>query len=128
MKAQAVAFLAVMLPAVLFQWQNAWKTRARSLFLGAFGALLAVAALAAATGQLIQFRNGYTLIIAQYPRVTSYAWNLWWLLTRPWHKPPFHGDFPLDHERIWGLVQYRSIGLVLFAAGLLLIIWRLWRA
>ena len=127
-KAQAVFFLPVMGLAILGEWRTVWRAQVGRLLLGAGGALAAAVALAWLTGQLIQFKNGYTLIIALYPRVTSYAFNLWWLLTRPWHKTPYNRDFPLDTVAVFGPIAYRMIGLALFAVGMLLILWRLHRA
>lgn len=127
-KAQAVFFLPVMGLAILGEWRTLWRAQVGRLALGAGLALSAAVALAWVTGQLIQFKHGYTLIIALYPRVTSYAFNLWWLLTRPWHKTPYNRDFPLDTVAVFGPITYRMIGLTLFAAGVLLILWRLHRA
>lgn len=127
MKAQAVFALPVFGLAILAQWSS-WRPRLGRFVLGGLLALGMVAALAAGTGQLKQFRDGYFGLTEQYPLVTVRAYNFWWLITRNWDRAPMQWDFPRDYDRPLGLVSYRMIGVVLFFSMLGLILWRLHKA
>ncbi len=127
MKAQAVFALPVLGMAILGQWK-VWRPYLARIMLGGLVTLAIVAGLAWWTGQLRQFYHGYAHLASYYPLVTVRAYNFWWLLTRPWDKPPQHYDFPRDDTLLLGLISYRMIGVTLFFAVLGLILWRLHRA
>lgn len=128
MKAQAVFALPVFAAGLLGEWRPVWRVRCGRLLAGAVVALAIVAVLAALAGQLGQFRDGYFGIVGLYPRVTSRAFNFWWLVTRPWDKAPVLADFPPDTAKLFGLIAYKWIGAGLFFAALGLILWRLHKA
>jgi Gpi18-like mannosyltransferase len=127
LKAQAVCALPILALAVALEWRTVWARHARRLFVSALLTTAGVVALAAITGNLIQFYRGYfTVIGGVYDRTSINAMNLWWLLTRPWNKTPGLKDFPPDTHRWLGLVSYRTLGLAAFALAVALIVWR-WR-
>ena len=126
-KMQAVFVLMVFCFAILVQWRGVWRVRIRRLIAGGGIALLAVIALAALTGNLAQFWRGYVGLVGKYPIVTVRAFNFWWLVCRPWHKPPFMHDFPKDNMLILGMISYRTLGFILFFTAMGVVLWRLWK-
>ncbi len=122
MKAQAFFVLMILCVAILAQWREVWGRCVGRVIAGGLLSLAIVAGLAALTGQLAAFRDGYIGAVGWFPLVTSHAFNLWWLLLRPWDKSPHEQDFPLDTELVLGIVSYRTIGLVLFFAAMILIL------
>lgn len=125
LKAQAFPVLIVLLAAILSRTPWSAKMRWKRIVLGGALALGAVVALAAWTGQLRQFHAGYAGIVGEYPQVTINALNAWWLALRPWDKIPQRLDYPVDTDLCLGLVMYRTVGLIVFAAMMCLILWRL---
>jgi Gpi18-like mannosyltransferase len=127
MKAQAVFALPVFGLVILAHWAI-WRPQLGRLIFGGLLTLAVVVALAAWTGELKQFHDGYFGVVGQYPLVTVRAYNFWWLITRNWDRAPQQWDFPHDDTLLLGLVSYRVIGAVLFFAMLGLILWRLHKA
>jgi hypothetical protein len=98
------------------------KIWTRAALGGASAALLVLAPflLAGTVGQMV---NTLSSTIGHGPRISSNAYNIWWLLGwgRAWEIT--------DTQLLFGLVSYRAMGLALlfgFANGL--IVWKAWNA
>lgn len=127
MKAQAVFALPILGMLMLGQWRL-WKAHWWRVAAGGVLTFGVVLALSWWTGNLGQFERGYFGLSAFYPMVTVRAFNFWWLLTRPWDKPPRMFDFPRDDSILFWVISYRTIAAAWFFAAIGLILWRLHRA
>jgi len=91
--------------------------------IGAAGAALLVLAPFLLAGTLGQMLNTVATTIGHGARISSNAYNIWWLLGwgRAWEIK--------DTELLFGLVSYRLIGLVLlFGIANGLLVWKGWHA
>jgi Gpi18-like mannosyltransferase len=128
LKAQALPVVVVLIAAITNEARRTQLAVWGRVVAGGLFATALIALLAAWTGQLRQFHDGYLGLVGKFPRVTINALNAWWLLSRPWHKGPVIFDFPLDTDRIASLISYRMLGMVALAIALIVILWRLHRA
>jgi hypothetical protein len=117
-KPQASAFLPFLLVASLRHLpRRDWP---RAIAGGALASLLTLAPFlfAGTVGQMI---NTVSRTVGHGPRIVSEAHNIWWLWGwgNAWHI--------LDTQLLFGLIPYRTIGLVLFfGVAYAAVLWRTW--
>lgn len=125
LKFQAVPAL-VIAAWLVFRRRRGRARRAGQVLTGSVVAALAVLALSAATGNLRQWRAGYA-VVGDWPKTTVSAFNAWWLIDRPWDRLVYFRDFPPDDvPRLAGLTA-RQLGIVAWAATMVLIVFGLRR-
>ncbi len=119
-KPQASAFLPFLAIGALRHLRG--KKLLRTLAFGAGAALIVLAPFLFA-GTLGHMIHTISTTVGHGPRIASHAFNIWWL--RGWGN----AWEILDTERAFGLVSYRTVGLLLFfGAAYGLIAWRTWKA
>ncbi|MHB0877199.1 MAG: hypothetical protein ACYC5O_14270 [Anaerolineae bacterium] len=119
-KPQAAAFLPFLALAALRHFPH--HQLQRTILAGTIAAVLVLAPFVVA-GTLPHMLRTVLTTVGHGPRIVSNALNVWWL----WGW----GDAwnIRDTELLFGLVPYRTVGLVLFfAVAYGLVVWRLWRS